>query len=216
MRRIVRHLAPAVHADRGAHGCAKPLPRAVRRLRDERGLVLMELVMTVAILGIVVGGITGMLVSATRHEVALNLGFQAQGSARLALSKLRGDLHCASSVAPTSGTVSSIRLTLAGCPTGTGSVTWCTVGSVPPYELWRVPAAACTTGTAGSRKWVPAPAAVGDRPWGLAAAGIFTPAWTSRTLPGVTVDFSVYSVAAARRPPYRLVDTIYLRNGVRQ
>jgi hypothetical protein len=177
----------------------------VRRLRNERGLVLMELVMTVAIMGLVVGGITTMLVSATKHEAALNLEFQAQESARLALSELRIDLHCASAVSPTSGTVSSIVLALSGCPTGTltgtCSVTWSTVASGTRYDLRRIAAATCTH--PGTRTWAN----------GLTAATIFTPAWTSRTLPDVAVDFSV---AAGKKPPYRLADTIYLRNGVRQ
>jgi hypothetical protein len=165
----------------------------------------MELVMTVAILGIVVGGITSMLISATKHEAALNLEFQAQESARLALSELRSDLHCASSVSPASGTVSSITLTLSGCPTGnatgTCSVTWATVAHGTRYDLRRAADASCTH--SGSRTWAKS----------LIAASIFTAAWTSRTLPDVAVDFSV---AAGRKRPYRLADTIYLRNGVRQ
>jgi type II secretory pathway pseudopilin PulG len=177
----------------------------VRRLRDQRGLVLMELVMTIAIMGLVIGGIMGMLVSATKHETALNLEFQAQEAARLALSELRGDLHCASSVSPTSGTVSSITLTLSGCPTGTltgtCSVAWSTVANGTRYDLRRVAGATCTH--PGTRTWAN----------GLTAAGIFTPAWASRALPDVAVDFSV---AAGQRPAYRLADTIYLRNGVRQ
>jgi Tfp pilus assembly protein PilW len=176
----------------------------VRRLRDQRGLVLMELVMTVAIMGLVVGGITTMLVSATKHETALNLEFQAQESARLALSELRIDLHCASAVSPTSGTVSSITLTLTGCPSGTltatCSVTWSTVANGTRYDFRRVAAASCTH--PGTRTWAN----------GLIAPSIFTPAWMSRTLPDVAVDFSV---AAGRKPAYRLADTIYLRNGVR-
>jgi hypothetical protein len=194
VRQISRNLA-----------CTGAPRRVVRRLREERGLVLMELVMTVAIMGIVIGGITGMLVSATKHETALNLEFQAQESARLALSELRVDLHCASSVSPTSGTVSSITLTLSGCPTGsptgTCSVAWSTVANGTRYDLRRVADASCTH--PGTRTWAN----------GLTASSIFAPAWTSRTLPDVAVDFSV---AAGNKLPYRLADTIYLRNGVRQ
>jgi Tfp pilus assembly protein PilW len=175
----------------------------VRRLREERGLVLMELVMTVAIMGIVIGGITGMLVSATKHETALNLEFQAQESARLALSELRVDLHCASSVSPTSGR-SPTPLTLSGCPTSPDRDPF---GRVVDGREWdaprfrRVADASCTH--PGTRTWAN----------GLTASSIFAPAWTSRTLPDVAVDFSV---AAGNKRPYRLADTIYLRNGVRQ
>jgi hypothetical protein len=167
--------------------------------------MLMELVLTMAFMGLIVGGITGMLVSATKHETALNLEFQAQEAARLALTTMRADMHCASAVSPTSGTVSSIALTLTNCSTGistgTCSVTWSTAASGGRYNLQRVASASCTT--PGTRTWA----------GGLTAGSIFTPAWTSRTLPAVAVDFSI---AAGTRPAYRLADTIYLRNGVRR
>ena len=165
----------------------------------------MDLVVTVAILGIVVGAIAGMLVGATKHEAALNLEFQAQEAARQALTELRIDLHCASAVSPTSGTVSSVALTLTGCPTGnpagTCSVTWSTVANGTRFDLRRVADSSCAH--PGTRTWAQ----------GLTAASIFTPAWASRTLPDVAVDFSV---AAGKKLPYRLADTIYLRNGARQ
>jgi type II secretory pathway pseudopilin PulG len=208
VRGTCRNLAPApVGADDGR---ASALSRVVRRLRDERGIVLMELIVTMGILGLVVGGITSMLVSATKHEARLNLQFQAQESARLALTTLRSDLHCASAVSPTSGNVSAITLTLNGCRTGTGSFTWCTVPNGTRYDLWRIPAAyasctASTTSTSGSRLWAQ----------GVSAATIFTPNATthaSAVLPAVGVDFSI---TAGTSRSYRLTDVIYLRNGAR-
>ena len=210
MRGTCRNLAPApVGADNGRAGAFSCV---VRRLGDQRGFILIELIMTMAILGLVVGGITSMLISATKHEARLNLQFQAQESARLALSTLRDDLHQACSV---SGTATAITLVEPGsdCQTGATSLTWCAVGNATPYEPWRVPAGSCSTSTTGSRRWVPAAAAVGDRPAGLIAANIFTTGWASHTLPDVAVDFSV---TAGNSRPYRLSDTIYLRNGVRQ
>jgi Tfp pilus assembly protein PilW len=205
VRHDLRNLGPAVYAGADADRCANAFTRAARRLREQRGLVLMELVVTVAFMGLVIGGITSMLVSATKHETALNLEFQAQESARLALSKLRIDLHCASFVAPASGTVAAVALTLTDCPTGipsgTCSVTWSTVANGARYDLRRVADASCAH--PGASTWAN----------GLTAGSIFTPAWASRTLPAVAVDFSV---AAGRKRPYRLADTIYLRNGVRQ
>ena len=66
-----------------------------RRLACEGGFTLVELLVTMSVLGIVMSGIAGALVSATRHETALNQEFQAQESVRLALgehSLLAGEL----------------------------------------------------------------------------------------------------------------------------
>jgi prepilin-type N-terminal cleavage/methylation domain-containing protein len=182
-------------------------PRVFCRLRDERGLTLPELLVTMTVLGIVLVGITTTLVAATRHESQLDQRFQAQQSARLALSKVRAELHCASAVSPSSGTASAITLTLpAGCATGTGLVTWCTVASGSLYELWRIPGAACDSSAGGSVRWA-------ER---LITGQAFVPDATAHSgapaLPDVTLDFTV----AAGDTSYELTDTIYLRNGARQ
>lgn len=173
----------------------------------EAAFTLVELVVTMSLLGIVVTGITGVLVSATRHEAALNVQFQAQQSVRLALSEIRSDLHCASAVSPASGSASSITLTLpAGCRTGSGSFTWCAVAAAQRFDLWRVPGAACSTAVAGTRRWAQ----------GLVGSSVFVPDATVHAgapqLPAVAVDLAV----AAGSRSYRLSDTIYLRNAVRQ
>jgi prepilin-type N-terminal cleavage/methylation domain-containing protein len=215
--------AGRVEADAGARAnppvdgsaCARARPRrslellgrVVRRVGNEGAFTLAELIMAMAILGLVVGGITGILVSATKHEAALNLEFQAQESARLALTKMRSDVHCAATVSPSSGTASSITLALSsGCPTGMGSFTWCTAANGTRFDLWRIPSASCTTTTSGSVRWAQ----------GLTAGSIFIPDATVHSgapvLPEVAVDFAV----AAGTRSYRLADKIYLRNGARQ
>jgi type II secretory pathway pseudopilin PulG len=159
------------------------------------------------VLGIVMSGITGALVSATRHETALNQEFQAQESVRLALSEVRSDLHCGSAISPTSGAASAITVVLpTGCRTGLGSYTWCTVAAGTRFDLWRVPGTVCSTTAAGARRWASA----------LLAGSPFTPDATvhagAPALPDVAVDLRV----AAGVRSYRLADTIYLRNGTRQ
>jgi prepilin-type N-terminal cleavage/methylation domain-containing protein len=185
------------------------LRTAARRvcLRCERGFTLIELLMTMAILGIVVTAITGVLVSATRHEASLNVQFQSQESARLALSEVRRDLHCASSVSPTSGAQTSITLTLpSGCQAGSGSFTWCTKANGSTYDLWRIPSSSCTTTTSGSVRWASS----------LTTGQVFTPDATVHAGAPVLPDVSLNFTVAGGTRNYVVTDTIYLRNGSRQ
>jgi type II secretory pathway pseudopilin PulG len=183
------------------------IARGVARLRGDAGFTLPELAVSFAVLSAVLAGVVSVLVAATHGEADLNARFRAQESARLALTTLARELHCASTVAPTSGTTTAIALSLpAGCATGTGTVTWCTVASGTTYALWRIPGGTCATATAGSRR-------LAD---GLAAASVFTPDASvhagAAVLPAVSLDLSLASATT----PYRLSDTIYLRNGARR
>jgi prepilin-type N-terminal cleavage/methylation domain-containing protein len=115
--------------------------RRLRRLvAGESGYTLMELVMVMAILGTVVGALTTLFVAATNAEFESNRRFQAQQSARLAIDKMRREIHCASAITPT-GATSSISVTLPGqCPSSGGSqttVTYDTVGSGQRFQLRR-------------------------------------------------------------------------------
>jgi prepilin-type N-terminal cleavage/methylation domain-containing protein len=183
------------------------LARGVARLRGDAGFTLPELLVSFSVLTIVMAGLATVLVSASRGEADLNSRFRAQESARLALTTLTRELHCASGVAPTSGTTTAIALSLpAGCTTGTGTITWCTVADGTTYDLWRVPGGTCSTATAGSRRLAES----------LSNANVFTPDMTAHggapVLPAVSLSLSV----AGGKTPYRLTDTIYLRNGARR
>ena len=57
-----------------------------------------------AILGIVLVGITTMFPSGVRAETRANREFQAQQNARLALDRIRRELHCASAISAANGT----------------------------------------------------------------------------------------------------------------
>ena len=127
------------------------------RLAAEAGYSLVELITVVAILSIVVGGLTTVFVSASNGELDMNRRFQAQQSARIAMDKLRQEIHCATSVTP-SGSSTAVAITMpAACPTSGGFTTirWCAVA--PPgalsgrYALYRSTAATC--GSSTGVKW---------------------------------------------------------------
>jgi prepilin-type N-terminal cleavage/methylation domain-containing protein len=186
---------------------------ARRRLAGERGYSLSEMLVVLAIIGIVLAALTQLFVSASTAEVDMTNRFQAQQDMRLALDQLRGEIHCASSVAPTSAT-SSITISLGSyCPTnGTGAAaqfTWCTKdkngnpppGAGAPFSLWRYNGTSCS-GT--GRK-------LGDY---LTIHQIFTgyipPA--SGSLGKLSVDLPVDLTPGDAKQRYRLTDDIVLRN----
>ena len=123
------------------------------RLAESGGFTLSEMVVVLAILGIVLAALVQLFVSASNAQVDMSKRVDAQQNARVALDKLRREIHCARTV---SGTVpgNSITITLGSyCPTNTSgadqTVTWCATGSSAPFALRRSTA----TCDATSRKW---------------------------------------------------------------
>jgi prepilin-type N-terminal cleavage/methylation domain-containing protein len=117
----------------------------LRRLRcrvfaEEAGYTMLELLMVLAILGTVVGALTTLFVQATNAEFESNRRFQAQQSARVAIDKMRREIHCASAITP-AGATNSISVTLPSqCPTSGGvlaTVTYSTAGSGQRFQLRR-------------------------------------------------------------------------------
>jgi prepilin-type N-terminal cleavage/methylation domain-containing protein len=91
-----------------------------RLVRDQAGFTLVELIAVMAILGIVLIGLTTTLASGYRSQVDLNRRFQAQQEARLAADRMRREIHCADGL--TLGSPSSVTVYLPGpCPTAGGS-----------------------------------------------------------------------------------------------
>ena len=119
----------------------------VRLLREQRGYSLMELLVSMSILGSVMTSVSVLLVSATNSEVDMNRRFQAQTQARLGLDLMRREVHCAMSVSP-AGASASVTLTIpATCPTSGGNtaITWCTVANGSNrWGLWRYPGSSCS------------------------------------------------------------------------
>jgi prepilin-type N-terminal cleavage/methylation domain-containing protein len=77
------------------------------RLRDEGGFSLIELLVVMAILGIVLSGVTTVFISGSRAELQVNNRFQAQEASRLAMAAIRKDVHgaCAALVTGTNGSI---------------------------------------------------------------------------------------------------------------
>jgi prepilin-type N-terminal cleavage/methylation domain-containing protein len=116
------------------------LLKRLRRSRSEGGYTLIELTMVLAILGVVVGALTTLFVRAMNAEVDANRRFRSQQDARVAVDKMRRELHCASAISP-AGASASISVTLPGqCPSAGGSqtvVTYDVVGSGQRFQLRR-------------------------------------------------------------------------------
>jgi prepilin-type N-terminal cleavage/methylation domain-containing protein len=180
------------------------------RLASEAGYSLVELVTVVAILSVVLGGLTTVFVSASNGELDMNRRFQAQQSARLAMDKLRQEIHCATSVTP-SGSSTAVAITLpAACPTSGGFTTirWCAVA--PPgalagrYALYRSTAATC--GSSTGVKWADY----------LTSQNVFTyTPQSSQSLSNLAVALVVNLRRGSTVGQFKLQDRIVLRNSTR-
>jgi prepilin-type N-terminal cleavage/methylation domain-containing protein len=190
-------------------GRALPTPARFQQAapRDEAGFTLVELLVALSILLVVLGGIMTPLVSATKAEVDLRSRFEAQETARLALTTFQRDVHCATAVTPTSGATSTITLTLlSGCAAGATSVTWCAVSHGSLFDLWRIPGTACSTSASGSRRWTQ----------GLTNQSVFTPDGTVHVSSPVTLSVQLALVVQSGRVRYSLTSSVYSRTAARQ
>jgi prepilin-type N-terminal cleavage/methylation domain-containing protein len=172
-------------------------------VRDERGYTLIEMLTVLVIFGTVMSALMVLLVQGTGAEVDMNNRFRAQQAARLALDKIRREAHCATAV--TVSSASSVTLSLPSyCPTGNGSVTWCTVSlGTSRYGLYRKAGAACdSTGV----RWA-------DH---LTTANVFAYAAQSTTsLAKLSVDFPIDVKPSRTVDTYELKDDIVLLNSTR-
>jgi prepilin-type N-terminal cleavage/methylation domain-containing protein len=189
------------------------LRRLLLRLRGERGYSLIEMLTVLVIMGVVMGGLTTLFVHASNAEFDMNNRFQAQLTARLALDKLRREVHCASVATPT-GPSSSVTITLPSyCKTGSGSVTWCTRSNgTDRFALYRVVGTACTGGTMWADYLVTSPT---TSTCGGALCIFDYTAQSSTSLAKLKVDFPVNVKPSKTVDRYELIDDIVLRNSTR-
>jgi prepilin-type N-terminal cleavage/methylation domain-containing protein len=187
--------------------------RLLRALRGERGYSLVEMLIVLSILGIVMGALTTLFVQASNAELDMNNRFQAQQGARLALDKMRREVHCGS-VATPPGQSSSVTITLPSyCKTGSGSVTWCTRNvSTNRYALYRVVGSSCSGGV----KWADYLVPTSTAPVCSGALCIFTyTAQSTSSLAKLHVDYPVNVKPSKSVELYELIDDIVLRNSTR-
>ena len=181
----------------------------IDRLRGEAGYSLVEMLTVMVIMSIVFAGITTVFVSGSRAQTEQDRRFQAQLSTRLALDKIRRDIHCASDVSPTSGYPrSSITFTLpSGCG---GNVSWCTAavtGYTSRYRLYRQLGSSCSSAT-GVR--------IADYLTNTSGNVFVAFLHTSGCgcLASLEIDFKV-SLKGSNVDSYELTDNIFLRNSTR-
>jgi prepilin-type N-terminal cleavage/methylation domain-containing protein len=191
-------------------------------VRDERGYSLIELLTALSILLTVMGSLTILMVSATKSEVDLTQRVQAQQEARLALERIRHEIHRAcvaehmtlatGAVDTTAGAKTNVRLTppdasLADPCLSTARVTWCMQQVAGSTNRWRV------------RRVVGTPTScTGGRPEAdyITTSAVFTlqPA-ASGSLMKLNVNFPVDVDPTDGKRAYRLEDSLVLRNSER-
>jgi hypothetical protein len=164
-----------------------------------------------AIMTVVMGGLTTLFVQGSNSELDMNRRFQAQQESRVAIDKLRREIHCASvgATTPASGAAAKVTLTLPGqCPTAVGAaqtdVSWCTVSvSAGRWALYRNVGTSCdATGT----MWADY----------LTEANVFQyQVAGSSSLARLRVNIPVDLKPGDATPVYALCDQIVLRNSSR-
>ena len=174
------------------------------RLRREAGYSLIEMITVMMIMTVVFAGITTVFVAGSKAQAEQDRRFQAQVATRLALDKIRRDIHCANDVTPYAKTAVTLKIS-SGCG---GDVSWCTAavsGYTNRYRLYRQVGTTCASATG---------VMVADY---LTSGEVF-PSFAHDTgclcLASLQVDFAV-SVKGTSVGAYELKDTIFLRNSTR-
>ena len=187
-------------------------------------MTLIELLITMSILGLVMTAILVMFTTGLNAQTDMNTRFQAQQDARLALSALRNEIGsaCTVTVGAVTGETAGSALTLvlpnpspnpavntSACATGTTTVIWCAASAslAAPFALYRSTGATCSSssGAPRARSLKCAGTAAGCTP-------VFAKVTNATALPAVTVTFPVDANLAKTTGLYTLSDTITARN----
>lgn len=196
-------------------------------------MTLIELLITMAILGLVMTAVIGMFVSGLRAETNMNQRFVAQQNARLALSALRNEIGSACSVSvgavatPVEASGSQLTLVIPDPqhPAVNGdnscsstatyppiTVSWCAASAsgAAPFGLYRQVAATCSSST-GVKKAGALMCAGTPTPPSTCSA-VFVKTSSASSYPTVTVTFPVEANLNNTHGAYKLGDTIMARN----
>jgi prepilin-type N-terminal cleavage/methylation domain-containing protein len=184
-----------------------------RLLRREGGYSLIEMLTVMSIMSIVFAGLTQVFTSASKADIDMQNRFTTQLQTRLALDKLRTDVHCAYDVTPNTPNPwttaqGSVTLKIAAC--GGSDVTWCTVqrtGSTTRWDLYRQAGSSCGSASPAVRV---ATYLTTSTPFTSFAHVTGCSCLASL---GVTLRVGVNRVETTGI--YTLQDTIYLRNSTR-
>jgi prepilin-type N-terminal cleavage/methylation domain-containing protein len=181
----------------------------------ERGYTLVEMLVVMSILGVVMAGLTTIFVSGSRAELDINRRFQAQQEARLALDKVRTDLHCAQAAeAQTINTFPGLKILSPNCPSTTGATTisWCVLTSPTMSSRYAVYRSTSTTNTCQAADTT----RVKIADYLTRNTGVFsTPTVQLDSLEFTLVDFPVSANPTSTRDVYELKDAIVARNSWR-
>lgn len=185
-------------------------------MTDERGYSLVEMVVVMAILGVVISGLTTVFVSGSHAELDMNRRFQAQQQARLALDKIRIDIHCAAAAqAQTVNTYPALKISEPNCSSlngGASTITWCVETSPSMssrYALYRSTGSTSICQSADTSRSLVADYLTRN-------TNVFTTSTVPQdTLELVQVDFPVSVNPTVTRDVYELKDTVVARNSTR-
>ena len=181
--------------------------KRLRRLRGDRGYTLVELLVVLAIFTTVVTALVALFTSGAKAELDMNRRFEAQQNARLALDRMRRELHCANGITAGSGAVSSITVSLPSqCPSSGGA------GISVVYDTSLVSA-----GRYRVRRTVNGTTTVIADYISTSGGACFTYTAASASSRAILhVDFQVNINPNEGWKTWRLVDDIVLRNTLRQ
>lgn len=206
-----------------------------QRLEGADGFTLVELITVMAILSIILLGLTTSMVSGMHSEVTVANRQAAQANARLAIDRLLLDAHCANSFSVQQNAYGGFTLTLNEtpgiCPSVISSsnpysgVQWCTIpvsGNTLHFQLFRQTSGSCdgvnttlvvdyiTRPPAGwpqNSAVTPAPTAWDGNLWPT------PPTCSKGTLPRVPLDLGVNPDPTGQvNATYELKNLIALRN----
>ena len=183
-------------------------------MRNESGYSLVELLVTMVILSVVIGGLTTVFISGSSAQVRLNERFVAQQNARSALDRLRVDIHCAKAAqAQTINTYPGIKLDESPCYASNSTISYCVVqftSSPIRYQLFRSTGTGSTDCTSSDTARV----LIADY---LTSSSVFTTAAIPQySLQTVGIDLKVGADSASTtKNAYELTDAIVARNSTR-